>query len=153
MRTSPTNTLQPKQREGEPPACYAINRAAIAVIHAPRRALARGCYRENVRARSERYQAGFRAAAEEDTTSVASACHLIPDEVLGKVSDLLGEGKATLQEYGYVLCDEPASDPSITCFLRPDNWEAELGSEPGSWVCMANPSHTATPSMTPEDSY
>ena len=106
-----------------------------------------------VSARAPNVIAGFRAAAEEDTTSVASACHLIPDEVLGKVSDLLGEGKATLQEYGYVLCDEPASDPSITCFLRPDNWEAELGSEPGSWVCMANPSHTATPSMTPEDSY
>ena len=54
-------------------------------------------------ARAPNVIAGFRAAAEEDTTSVASACHLIPDEVLGKVSDLLGEGKATLQEYGYVF--------------------------------------------------
>ena len=97
--------------------------------------------------------AGFNAHNEPDIDSVATACHLIPDNVLDNMSDLLGEGSQTLKEYHYVLCDEPNEDPSVTCFLRPENWDSELGSEPGNWVCMANPSLTRTPSMTPEDSY
>ena len=91
-----------------------------------------------------------RRPVDNEASSSGSMCHLLSAEELDAVTDLMSQSKHN--DYGYTVCQEPSEDPSMTCFLKPDNWSKEVPQQ-GDWLCMQNPSVNLTPSINSEDSY
>ena len=84
-----------------------------------------------------------------------SACHLLSFEQERVLRDIIGTDEHGILK-PFVECDQPADDPSLTCFLTPDSWVSDAKGHLSSpkYICINNPSPPRAPRvMDFEDSY
>ena len=121
-------------------------------------ALIDGAYAFHILTRPEPARTQHLRASESARMSVAvkreqSSCLLLSNNEMKTVRELLDEKNGPV-----LVCDEPVNDPSLTCFLAPENWSNEVGAEDlaSKYICVPNQEpwqKTHSEDMNAEDSY
>ena len=93
------------------------------------------------------------AADDQKVYNSGAKCHLLETESVGYVKSVMQNKGQDNDSTFATLCDQPPEDdPTVTCFMVPDNWDSEVPHDQGEWLCMRSP-ESAPSEARADDSY